>query len=470
MSRNRAVIIGGSVAGLVAALAAAESFDQVIIIERDELEFSAEPRRGVPQGNQVHGLLMAGMGFAQEFIPDLPEQLAAAGCSRFDQVRDVATWTGIGWRQRLESGIETFGFRRPLFESVVRRNVLERANCEIRVGSVVGLRALADGSVVTGIDIEGQEPLEADLVIDATGRASQSPKWLESLGYERPEETHVRCQMGYAARLVHVPDGVLPDGLFGLNALPYPGHHKGGLLFIADNGLWVLAGAGAARDYPPREEEAFYDYLDQAPVPVIGEVARQCEPAGPIGTYRMPGNQLRLWHKLGRRPGRFIVTGDAVGSYNPVYGQGMTQSAKGAVILRDSLAAIDDLDLLADRFQVEFGKFATFACETSGKPDSLYDDVKLINFERWDADEVARATALEQLATENPAVTLKASKAQLGMRPEELDSPELIAMVDDRMKSDQPSSNSDGSTIPPLVELASALRVSGTGARLATVF
>lgn len=456
MTRDRVVIVGGSVAGLVAALAAAETFDQVIIIERDELEFSAEPRRGVPQGNQVHALLSAGMDSLLEFIPDLPEQLAAEGCSRFDQVRDVATWSGVGWRQRLESGIETVGFRRPLFESVVRRNVLKRKNCEIRVGSVIGLRASTDGSVVTGVDIEGQQPVEADLVIDATGRASQAPKWFEGLGYERPDEVHVRCQMGYAARLVRVPEGVLPPQLFGLNALPFPGHHRGGLLFAADNGLWVLAAAGGARDYPPRDEDAFLEYLDGAPVSVIGQVARQCEPVGPIGTYRMPGNQLRLWQKLARRPRRFVVTGDAVGSYNPVYGQGMTQSAKAAVILRDSLAAVDDLDNLADYFQAELGKFATFACDTSGKPDSLYDGVHLINFEPWDADAVARATALEQLATEDPVVTLKVSRAQLGMRPEELDSPELAFMVEQRMRLGRPSANRNGSTIPPLVELATA--------------
>jgi hypothetical protein len=220
-----------------------------------------------------------------------------------------------------------------------------------------------------------------------------------------------------------------------------------------DQGLWYLAAAGVAKDYPPREDDAFLEYLDGASIPLLGQVARQCEPVGPIGTYRLPGNQLRLWHQMARRPRRFVVTGDAVGSYNPVYGQGMTQAAKAAVILRDSLAAVDDLDGLADHFQVALGQFATYACESSGKPDSLYDGVTLINFERWDADEVARATALEQLATEQPAVTLKVSLAQLGMRPEELDSPDLVSMVDERMRRGTPSTNADANVIPPLVEL-----------------
>ncbi|EPD69482.1 FAD-dependent oxidoreductase [Streptomyces sp. HGB0020] len=455
MARNRVVIIGGSVAGLGAALAAAETFDQVIIIERDELEFGADPRRGVPQGNQLHALLSAGMDAMRQFIPDLADQLTAEGCSRFDQVRDVATWSGAGWRQRLESGIETVGFRRPLFESVVRRNVLQRTNCQIRVGSVIGLTTSADGSLVTGVEVEGQEPIEADLVIDATGRASQAPKWFQQLGFERPEEVHVRCQMGYAARLVRIPEGVMPPQLFGVNALPFPGHHRGGLVFVVDNGLAMLAAAGVAREYPPRDENAFLEYLDQAPVSILGEIARQCEPVGPIGTYRMPGNQLRLWHKLARRPRRFLVTGDAVGSYNPVYGQGMTQSAKAAVILRDTLASVEDLDDVAAPFQTALGQFAMYACDSSGKPDSLYDGATLINFEKWDDASVARATALEALATEDPAVTLKVSRAQLGMRPEELDSPELEAMVEQRMKSGEPSSNCDSSTLPEVVQLAS---------------
>jgi flavin-dependent dehydrogenase len=308
--------------------------------------------------------------------------------------------------------------------------------------------------VITGVDVEDQPAVEADLVIDASGRASHSPRWLEQLGYERPGEIHVRCLMGYAARLVRVPDGVLPPQVYGLLSLPFPGHHRGGLLFIADNGYWVLAAAGVAKDYPPVEEGAFLEFLDGSPIPSIGRVAREVEPVSPIVSYRMPGNQVRLWDQLPRMPRRLIVTGDAVGSYNPVYGQGMTQSAKAGVLLRDTLAAHDDLDTAASAFQKDMGELAGYCCEVSGKPDSLYDGVKLINFERWDDESVAKATALEALATEDPAVTIKVARAQLGMRPEELESPELDARIEERLATGKGSANNDRTTLPPLVELA----------------
>lgn len=381
MSMDRAVVMGASVAGLLAALAATEFFDEVVVIERDELEFGPESRKGVPQGRHAHALLSLGMDLSTELIPDFGEQLMAEGCAPFDMVRDVAVMTSLGWRVRSDSTVKSLGFRRPLFESVIRRNLEERSNCQIRTGSIAGLTATDDNSRITGVALDDGSTVKGDLIVDATGRGSQSPKWLEEMGYQRPREMHVRCFMGYGTRLVKVPDGLFDPELAGIVAMPHPGSPRGGVLLKGDNGYWILTAAGMVKDYPPRELDEYYDFLDDAPAAALGEAARACEPVTEVATYRQPGNQRRLWEELERRPAGFIVTGDAVGSYNPVYGQGMTQAAKGAVVLRDCLAdPTADIETLPERFQAGHGAFTAEAFATAASADSFFEGVELENY------------------------------------------------------------------------------------------
>jgi 2-polyprenyl-6-methoxyphenol hydroxylase-like FAD-dependent oxidoreductase len=449
MSKDRAVVMGGSVAGVMAALAASEFFDEVVVVERDALEFTAEPRKGVPQGKQAHALLAVGMDMACEFVPDLREQLLAEGCSLFDQVRDCPMMNSQGWRMRAESTVKTIGFRRPLFESVVRRNLLERSNCRVVTGSIAGLIGSEDDSRVNGIVLDDGESIDGDLIIDATGRGSQSPKWLEGMGYERPREMHVRCFMGYGTRLVKVPDGLLEPEMAGLISMPFPGRHRGGVLLKADNDYWIFTAAGMMRDYPPRDSEQWFDFLDDAPAPVLGELARSVEPVTDVATYRMPGNQRRLWEALDRRPRGFIVTGDAVASYNPVYGQGMAQAAKGGVVLRDCLGDADaDLENLPERFQAGHGAFTAEAFSVSGLGDTFYENSELENVEPPDPADYEYSTALEQLATEDAEVLVRLATAQFSMRSEDLEAPDLKAKAKAWIESGREVTNTDGTKIP----------------------
>ena len=454
MSRERAVVVGGSVAGLLAALAASEHFDEVLVVERDELGFSAQARKGVPQGRHVHGLLSIGMEMACEFIPDLREQLLREGCSIFDQIRDMPTMTSQGWRLRAESTVKTIGFRRPLFDSVLYRNISALPNGQIEVGAVAGLLASEDGSVVTGVRTRAGKEIPADLVIDATGRGSQAAKWIEQLGYEGPAEMQVRCFMGYATRLVKVPEGLLDGETAGIISMPFPGHHRGGILIAADSGYHILTAAGMARDYPPSDDDAFLKYLDQAPAPVIGSYARECEPVSDIATYHQPGNRRRLWERLARRPRGFIVTGDAVASYNPVYGQGMTQAAKGAVVLRDCLRENDDPMTLPERFQAGLAAFTDEAFNVSAMADTFYEGAELENVERPKASDYTYLTTLEQLATEDPEVLVTLATAQYSMRLEDLESDELRAKAAAWTESGRSVTNTDGSTLPPVTVAA----------------
>lgn len=429
MSRNRAIVIGASIGGSLAALAASPFFDEVVLIEREQLVEDGQPRKWVPQGRQAHALLGIGRDLISEFIPDFSEQLRHTGCSEVDQCLQLPNMTSSGWRARAASSITSFGFRRPLLEMVVRSNLREIANCEIVNATVKALVADDTGSAICGVMLSDGKVIDGDLVIDASGRGSQSPRWLQQLGYPMPDEQHVSCFMGYASQVVHIPKDVLEPGTAGLVAMPYPGRHRGGLIIPVDNGMHMITAAGMMRDYPPLEQQAFLDYLDDASTPLLGQIARACEPVSDIAGYRMDSSRLRRWHLLERRPAGFIATGDAVASFNPFYGQGMTISAKGAALLRDCLAASDDDLHLADRFQIDFAHFVELAFSVSGMADSLYEGAELTNVEPPDPDKFAYLGTLSEIAAQDPEVSVALVAAHFSMEAQGLFTDDMRAKV-----------------------------------------
>jgi hypothetical protein len=58
--RDHAVVLGGGMAGLLAARVLADVYRDVLIIDRDQLAGVTGPRRGVPHGRHAHALLAKG--------------------------------------------------------------------------------------------------------------------------------------------------------------------------------------------------------------------------------------------------------------------------------------------------------------------------------------------------------------------------------------------------------------------------
>lgn len=429
MGRNRAIIIGASIGGSLSAMAVSPFFDEVLLIERERLVENGEPRKGVPQGRQAHALLGIGRDLISEFIPDFSEQLRQAGCSEVDQCLQLPNFTSFGWRARTASSITSFGFRRPLLEMVIRGNLNRFANCKIINATVKSLVADDEAKAILGVSLSDGSVVAGDLVIDASGRGSQSPRWLEQLGYPVPDEQHVSCFMGYASQLVHLPKDVLEPGTAGLVAMPYPGHHRGGLIIPIDNGMHMITAAGMMRDYPPLEQEGLLDYLDGASTPLLGKVARASEPLSNIAGYRMESSRLRRWHLLDRRPSGFIATGDAVASFNPFYGQGMTISAKGAAVLRNCLATSEDDVSLPESFQSAFAHFVELAFSVSGMADSLYDGAELKNVAPPEPDQFAYLGTLSEMAAEDPEVSVALVAAHFNMEAQGLFTDRMRAKV-----------------------------------------
>ncbi len=433
MGLGDAVVIGGSIAGLTVTRALSESFDRVTIVDRDELPDAVEHRPGVPQSKQLHVLLPLGTQVMEEFFPGFQHELSELGCPTFDEVKDTPWFGRQGWRARRESDVKLIGFRRPLLEQVVRRRVRAIGNVDVLHATVTGLAGSDDGARVTGVTVaglDGTAAIEADLVVDASGRGSKSPRWLEQLGYERPEEQHIRAYYGYASRFVRVDEDKMPYGLRGVITMPFPGNTRGGVFMQSDNGLYTCCAMGAMRDYPPTDEEGFMEFLREAPTPLLAQMAELSEPVTEINAYQHPGNQRLLWERMERRPRGFIPIGDAVASFNPIYGQGMTVAALEASKLRDRIAMLGgDLDALPDAFMDDLTASCEFPFSIAAGSDANYPGATFVNAEPPPPEEAEFFAAAEQVATEDPEIARDILHATGWFEPELLASPDLVAKV-----------------------------------------
>ena len=398
---GQAIVIGGSMAGLIAARALADHFAQVTVIERDRLPDGAEARRGVPQARHVQVLLLRGQYLLNEWFPGLEDDLGAAGAPRADVTGDGLWLNRAGWGLVFPSGVYLRSCSRDLREAVLRRRL--RAVPAVRfheVCEVVGLRTAAPGGPVTGVRVRArsqaggpaaaEEELAADLVVDASGRGSRAPQWLADLGYARPEERVINSFLGYSSRYYAPPPGFSApwQGIY-IQTAP-PAHRRGGGVYRVEDGRWLVTLVGTGRDYPPTTDPEFLEFARSLRSPLIYDALRQAEPLTPITGYRGTENRLRCYEQLARRPERFVVLGDAACAFNPVYGQGMAAATVGAAtlsgLLRDQRQRHPDGDLtgLAGRFQRRLAQhnrqlwlIATiedFRCpQTEGGPPTLRD-------------------------------------------------------------------------------------------------
>ncbi|MDX2161616.1 MAG: 2-polyprenyl-6-methoxyphenol hydroxylase-like oxidoreductase [bacterium] len=348
IQRQHAVVIGASMAGLLAARVLSDHFERVTVIERDTLPDEAAHRAGVPQSRHVHGLLVRGLDILRDLFPGLDADLDAGGVETIEWMTQTIQRMATGWTPIYASGIHTRPITRALLESIVRRRVMALQNVTFRTGwQVTRLCASPDNTRVTGVEIEPRrksddappvQALPADLVIDASGRGSQAPAWLEALGYRPPKTVTVNGRLGYASRMYRLKDGCDPAWrvLLMITTTAFP---RGGVFTVVEKDTWMLTMAGVGDHVPPTDEDglnAFVKSLGSAP---LDEVMAHAEPISPIYGYRRTENRRVDYHKLSRMPHGFAVTGDAVCAFNPVYGQGMTAAAVAATALDASLRA-----------------------------------------------------------------------------------------------------------------------------------
>ena len=355
---HHAIVIGGSMAGLLAARVLSEHFEQVTIIERDPLVDDAEPRKGVPQGRHVHGLLAGGASIVDAYFPDLFAALARDGAipvgpsemRRYQLGMKVATVPGP---------VKTLWQSRPFLEQHVRTALSARCNVQILDMCDVTRLRIQDGCV-TGVVLRHRrgEPFEdelaADLVVDTSGRGSRASQWLASSGYGQVEESSVKIDVGYATRIYRCPDQPPTDWkVLVMLGMP-PENKRAGVIFPIQGGYWMVTLGGWLRDYPPDDDAGFLDYARSLARPDVYDAIKGAEPVTPISVYKYSANRWRHYERMSRLPEGFILMGDAVCSFSPVYGQGMSVAAIEAKILDRCLR--EQQDRLGHRSPASFSK------------------------------------------------------------------------------------------------------------------
>jgi 2-polyprenyl-6-methoxyphenol hydroxylase-like FAD-dependent oxidoreductase len=340
-SLGHVVVVGGSVAGLLAAHVLVDHAEQVTVLERDRYEDGPGPRAGVPQSRHTHVLLAGGMNALAELLPGLLPELTEAGAPRLAVPGDLGVWQAAQWISRRHASQPIMTPSRPLLEHHIRRRVLDGSRITVRTGvevtGLLGRLGHVTGVVVRdrGGDHHTRQDLTADLVVDAGGRTSRTPQWLTELGSRPPVEEVVETGRAYATCAFHAD--APPADLRGFYLVPDAGQPFGAIVLPTEGDRWLVTLSGPRDRTPPTDPEGFVDFADLLPHPAVHKWLSAARPlTRPVG-YRHTANRRRRYDRLGRTGTGLLVVGDAACALNPVYGQGLSAAALNAVALRREL-------------------------------------------------------------------------------------------------------------------------------------
>lgn len=382
---ENAIVIGASISGLMAGRALANHFSRVTIIERDVLPPPGEPRKGVPQGRHAHVLLAHGRDVLESFFPGLTQELASQGAMVGD-LSETSLWFSNGaFTRNFHSGLVAVQVSRPMLEGMIAKRLRSMPNVTLLENhdAVELITAPAGPGVevqVTGVKVVDrsrpgpvEEPLQADLVVDAAGRGSRCLAWLESLGFARPEEEHIKMNLCYTTReFRRRPEDA--GGHSPIVILPTEKNMRGGTLLAVEGERWIGTLAGFLGDSAPTDLAGYLEFARSLDAPVCYEVMKAAEPLGEAYQYKYPASQRRYFEKLSRFPEGYLVCGDAVCSFNPIYGQGMTTAASEAALLDECLRA--GLTGIARRFFKRAGHLLDAPWTIAAGSDLAYPQVE----------------------------------------------------------------------------------------------
>ncbi|WAL99221.1 NAD(P)/FAD-dependent oxidoreductase [Streptomyces sp. Je 1-369] len=341
-----AVVLGASMAGALAAHILARHVDAVTVVERDALPEEPQHRKGVPQGRHAHLLWSNGARLIEEMLPGTTDRLLAAGARRLGFPEDLVTLTGQGWQHRFPATQFALVASRPLLDLTVRQQALTAPNITVRQhteavelsggqssgSNVSGGGIRVTGVVVRDVDSGTQETLEADLVIDATGRGSRLKQWLSALGVPALEEDVVDAGVAYATRLFTAPPGATTRfpavNIAADDRVREPGRF--GVVYPIEGGRWLATLSCTRGAQLPSGEAEFLPFAENLNHPILAELLRDAEPLTPVFGSRSGANRRLYPERLAEWPDGLLVIGDSLTAFNPIYGHGMSSAARCA--------------------------------------------------------------------------------------------------------------------------------------------
>ncbi|MFE9581653.1 FAD-dependent oxidoreductase [Nocardia sp. NPDC006044] len=364
---RHAVVLGAGIAGLLAARVLSDHFAQVTIFERDTIE-GVDVRRGVPQGRHLHGLLDRGRTIIEQLYPGFTSELAERGAITTEALVGTRWYVGGSRVAPSSTGLTSVLATRPLLEAVLRQRTLATPGVRLCEGAARGL--IGDAHRVRAVSVSGAYGTHAhatDLVVDATGRGSRAPVWLTALGAQAPAEDRLEVDLGYASRLFRRTPGQLGEHSSVIVSTGANG--RGGGAIRVEGDRWHVTLAGLLGDHPPTDPVGFAAFANTLSAPDIHDIVVGSEPLDEAVPHRFRSPVRRRFERLDAVPHGFLVLGDALCSFNPLYAQGMAVAAQQAMALRDCLRAGAELPGLPARFYSAAGKVVDVAWQLSAGAD-----------------------------------------------------------------------------------------------------